>query len=276
MHFITKCSLFIFSFYLISCFARDVEIVINENDFRKVTSHGEYNSICNEPSAPFLADHVNSLTPIEELNVILKKKNFKGTEVIDFLSRNSELKILFLSDAGVSEGYSIKEHTQMVYNAFIEQSPHFEMKSIKTPSNIDIERLLRFVISVHDIGKPIAVAKEGKHAQHKYTTPILKETMTKLGFTAAEVTLAISLVDNDILGEVMQGQISIKQAHPLLSQLANENNMTLKDYFQLQSFLYTADASSYPRVRQIAFEEKKGKLIPIPSAYHELEAITKK
>lgn len=267
-----RFSLCFFIILLTSCSTFRHTPQLLDNGQREVAS--EKNS-CSELILQFIRKKITALSSQEELNIILGRTDFKGSEVMDFLSKKTDLKKLFEASAGVSEGYTIREHTHMVYDTFMEQLPYFKINSVKTPQKIDIERLYRFIISIHDIGKPIAIAKEGKHAQHKYTRPLVEETMSKFNFSKAEISLAISLIDNDILGDVMQGFISPEKALSQLKLLASKNSMSLQDYFSLQSFFYTIDATSYPGLRIIVFLEVEGKLIPKPDSFHALETLVK-
>ncbi len=272
---IFRFALFILTLFSVSCSTSRQEIIQTNNDYREVASQkGAFN--CSELLLNLIRTTIKPSTPQEELNTILGRTRFQGSEVIDFLSKRTDLRKLFEADAGVSEGYSIREHTQMVYDTFMEQLPYFKISSVKTPSKINIERLYRFIISIHDIGKPIAIAKEGKHAQHKYTRPIVEEKMQTLAFSKEEITLAVSLIDNDILGDVLQGFIPLQKALPKLEALAVKNDMSVKDYFFLQSFFYTIDAASYPGLRDIVFHEVNGKLIPKSRAFHDLAALVLK
>lgn len=161
----------------------------------------------------------------------------------------------------------------MVYETFKEQLPHFPIASVKTPTKIDTVRLFKFFIAIHDIGKPIAIAKEGKHAQHKYTSPIVKRVMRKEGFSKAEIKLTKNIINNDILGAVVKGLTRAEDALPAIKELADSSSMSLSDYFLLQSFFYTVDAASYPILRQRIFHEENGMLVPNSQNFHDLAAL---
>ncbi|MFK8137860.1 MAG: hypothetical protein AB8E15_05835 [Bdellovibrionales bacterium] len=219
---------------------------------------------------------VKTSTLSPELDGLLTTTKFEGRLVMDFLSRDKELKKLFSSSAGVWEGYPIRRHTQMVYDTFAEQLPHFSIRDVKTPSQIDIVRLFRFVISIHDIGKPLAITNEGKHAQHKYTTPIIERVMGENGFSKEEINLAKNIVSNDVLGEVMLGHKSTKEALRKIQELASSNTMSVSDYFLVQSFFYTIDAASYPYLRETVFRETRNKqILPKSKAFNQLASLVK-
>lgn len=262
--------------FFTACSTAKKETIQTESSSREIASQKWDLLSCRELFLNIVKPKPKFTNSQEELNAILERTNFNGSEVMSFLSRTSDLKKLFEASAGVSEGYSIREHTQMVYDTYLEQLPYFKISSVKTSENINIKRLYRFIISIHDIGKPIAIAKEGKHAQHKYTRPIVEETMQRFGFSESEISLAISLIDNDILGDVMQGFISPNRALLKIESLAEKNSMSVQDYFQLQSFFYIVDAASYPGLRELVFHEVNGKLVPKPKSFHELADLVKK
>jgi len=93
----------------------------------------------------------------------------------------------------------------MVFDVFREQLPHFSIGLIKTPEDVDIPNLMKFTVSLHDIGKPRAILAGDKAMQHKYTIPIMAEMMEKLGFSKAETDIALAVVDNDVLGDLLKG-----------------------------------------------------------------------
>lgn len=204
------------------------------------------------------------------LSYLLHAPDFQGSDLIDFLSQDPQLANFFAADAGVFEGYSIREHTEMVYEKFHEQLPHHEIHKINVPSHINIIKLFKFIISIHDIGKPLAIANEGKHAQHKYTVPIVSSIMDQLEFHDDMIKLALNLIDNDVFGDLLKGNISVNHAHQKLSELAKASNLSTQDYFQLQSFFFTIDASSYPFLHERLFDELNGKLIIKSTNYYQL------
>ncbi len=176
-----------------------------------------------------------------------------------------DLTPLLDSDAGVSEGYTIREHTRMVAETYESQAKFYNLKGMKVPADVDLERLMPHVIELHDIGKPKAIAAGSKTAQHAYTLPILREKLVALGFSENEVKVAEALVGNDIIGELIKGEISTVVAGQRLQAQAALAQIELNDYFQLQRLFYASDAGSYPNLRAAVFSETlEGKLNPYP------------
>ncbi len=208
-----------------------------------------------------------------QLATWLDHPNVDGKTIIDYLSHEPKLKALFAGDAGVWEGYSIREHTLMVYDNYADQSPHFHLNAIRTPENVNVSRLMKFTVALHDIGKPEAIKAGNKALQHKYTTPILVEKLRQLEFSEAEVAIAKAVVDNDVLGDFLKGMISPEQAYEKISSIAATTSVSPRDYFRLQSFFYTIDAAAYPTLKARIFSNLNGKLVPLNPRYQQLEKL---
>ncbi len=198
--------------------------------------------------------------------------------VIDVLSKNKELEDLFSSDAGVSEGYSIKEHSLRVMELINSQyachiSPEFEDR-MRPILGVSVKNFMDLTMSLHDIGKPLAVRAGDKGRQHEFTRPIVEKTMAALGFSQFAIHLAAELVDNDIIGDYLKGTIrQTEKAHQLLVDQSAKMEMDLKDYFTFQMLFYTADAGAYPGLMLRVFKEnKETKCVrPVSPKYKSLE-----
>ncbi|MCM2323391.1 MAG: hypothetical protein NDJ90_09035 [Oligoflexia bacterium] len=172
-----------------------------------------------------------------------------GADIIASLSQSSKkLNALFAADSGVMEGYTIQEHTLRVYKVFAGQVAKWAVPA-------EHATLLKYVIALHDIGKPEAIAAGSKQLQHQYTLPILASTMKKAGFTAPEVRVAEALVGNDVIGAMLQQRITPTEAHRRLLVLAEKSGLNPMDFFRLQSFYYTCDAASYPYLMENVFRK---------------------
>ncbi|MEO7163623.1 MAG: hypothetical protein ABI041_11950, partial [Bdellovibrionia bacterium] len=169
------------------------------------------------------------------------------------------LKILFQRDAQVSEGYSVGEHTQRVLNQFEHQNTHFPLKDIEknSPQLGDIKPLFKAMLVLHDIGKSLG----NKKHQHAFTVPILVHYLEEWGFNPAQVRLAKELVNQDDLGEMMQGHKKANRVYQGLRDKAMMLGMKPKDFVDLQELFYVSDASSYPNLHSRIFtQDEHGKL----------------
>jgi hypothetical protein len=184
--------------------------------------------------------------------------------LIETLSQDPRLQKLFAADAGVWEGFSIREHTAMVLKIFNEQFSRYEsFYRFQVSPEIRLLETLKFAIALHDIGKPYAIGAGDKSRQHEFTIPILESKMQEFGFSPAEIHFAKALVGHDILGDYIKGKIDASMAKVKLSKVADELGMPLVNFAPLQFLFYTIDASAYPSLRQRIFKvSPEGLLVP--------------
>ena len=186
---------------------------------------------------------------------------YEGDEVMGAMAQEyPELRALFAADAGVGEGYTIQQHTKMVFDLF--EQHRSILATVQSPKGVDLERLFPAMLALHDIGKPEAIAKGTKHLQHQYTLPILEKTLKKMGFGQAEIDLAKNLVRHDTLGDLATGRISTIDAFEKLNSLAKSSGMEADEFLKLQQLFFTSDAASYAFVRQQSFVQKGNLLVP--------------
>ena len=201
----------------------------------------------------------------------LQNNNLTGPQIIELLSQEYPgLKRLFDSSAQVWEGYTIKEHTLIFFTQFEDQLNRFNIHSLNLKAiTSDIKRLLRATIALHDIGKPLGPKKD----QHKNTVPILQQTLALWGFNQREITLVRCLVNNDIIGELVQNRYNKtpETACEALINVSQKAGMDLKSYVTLQTLFYVSDASSYPTVREFCMRrDEAGKYYPSSPKFKKL------
>lgn len=220
----------------------------------------------------FSAPTSPSLSPYSsEVWEALKTPQKSGKNIINELSRDSTLKKLFEADAGVSQGYTIREHTLMVLVIFNRQYLKFySYFKIEPLPNIRLLELFKITIALHDIGKPLAIAAGNKELQHYYTLPILVEQLRKLNFNESEIQLAVNLVGNEVMGSLIRQRIDVPTALIKFQALAHQSGLSLKQYLPLQALFYTADAGSYPELRRYVFSNKDDILLPDRLEFYEL------
>ncbi len=167
--------------------------------------------------------------------------------------------------SGVSEGYSIRRHTEMVLARYVEQRPHFGLDRLRLPPDVDLDRTLTAMFVLHDIGKPAAVEAGDKNAQHEHTVPILEHVLADLGFSESERRIAVALVDNDLLADLVKQDarppekpITPAEAETRLAKIAEDAGLAPATAFQLQALMFTVDASSYPFLRERVFAGEEG------------------
>lgn len=208
----------------------------------------------------------------------IRAEEFTATNVIAQLEANdANISNLFAADAGVHEHYTIKEHTLRVLQVFQTQKSYYQLEQLKLAAGVRLSETLIMTIALHDIGKPRAITAGNKWLQHEFTIPILEEQFIKYQYSSNEIDLAKALVDNDIIGELLQGQLTAEQAVTKLQVCANEAHMQLKDFFALQQLFYVSDAGSYPfLLKQVFKREQNNQLVPHAEAFKQLADLIQK
>lgn len=186
-----------------------------------------------------------------------------ASSAIDFYKKDSQLAALYESDSGVSEGLTVEQHTRQVADNWGKQITDEELAALSKSTGIELGELMKDVVALHDIGKPIAIKKGRKSLQHSETIPILRAKLEERGFSKPQVDLAIALVGNDVIGGLLKAEKpDVRVAYNNLVTLSQQANVTLKDFFKLATYFFKADAGSYPNLRNSIFiEGMNGKLL---------------
>ena len=145
---------------------------------------------------------------------------------------------------GTKEATSLATHTEQVIDRYLKERGFHD---VKVPPGVRLEPMMRWMLTLHDIGKPAAVENGDRAMQHAFTTPVLVELSRKMGFSEREIGLMRAVVDNDAIGEVLHWNINrdLDDGARELRALAREVGMTPADFFELQSLFFVSDAASY-------------------------------
>lgn len=182
----------------------------------------------------------------------------------EVLANGPSLSFLYGQNAGVSEGYSIGEHSTRVLEVFEDQRPHHDLDKIKKPAEVrNLQNVLKHALAFHDIGKSIAVRAGDKSLEEQYSDPLIQILMPASKFNQAETDLAYALVDShQVIGGYLHGK-SLEQTKDKLKDAASKAKMDPKEFFKLATLFFTCDAGSYPTLKSTVFETKSdGKLTP--------------
>lgn len=181
------------------------------------------------------------------------------------------LAALYESKANLNDPQTLENHTLAVLKQFEKQHGFYNLNA---PAYAKITQNMKKVfvgaILVHDIGKPLGERTK----QHEFTAPIAKKALKLWGFSESESKLALALIDNDVIGELVQPRYkqSPVQAVVDLAKIAAKVGLSLQAFFRLQVLFYVSDASSYPFIRSIAFKESKNKqLFPVSKKFIKLK-----
>jgi ssDNA thymidine ADP-ribosyltransferase, DarT len=135
--------------------------------------------------------------------------------------------------------YILEQHTLLVMSEF---DKHFS--NVELPIN---RNLFRFMLSLHDIGKPKSIELSNKNNQYQYTVEIINNLRETLPFNSSEVDIIIALVSDDPIGLYIQENIGVETAKNKIVTLAKQTNLSTSDFFKLMSIYYQSDTSSYTK-----------------------------
>ena len=174
----------------------------------------------------------------KDLDSILNTNIFKPEDLITLLG--IDYRDLYEADSGVWEGYTLREHTLMAMNQF---EKYYSDK--KLPDGVD-RGFFRFLLALHDIGKPDAIKSGDKHRHHEFTIKIVKPLFKELDFSEKEWQLFKTLINEDYLGAFTRnGDVEI--AVTKITAASKETGLSLKDFFSILEIYYKVDASSYTK-----------------------------
>ena len=133
--------------------------------------------------------------------------------------------------------YVLEKHTLLVMNEFEKYFSNMDM-----PINRDV---FRFMLALHDIGKPKAFLEGNKNNQYKYTVEIVDRLKGYLPFSEQDVKIIVALIKDDPIGQFLQSIINIEVARNKVLQSASEVNLDSSTFFRLLTIYYQCDVSSY-------------------------------
>jgi len=176
-----------------------------------------------------------------DLDRVLEANNYTPLKLIEFLER--EFKVEYSGDLGLWEKYSLKQHTLMVLGQF---EKYFSYRNL--PAHVDTN-FFRLILAMHDMGKPLAVKRNEKHLARQLTIKLMSPILSKLGYSAHDITLASALVFGDPIGQYLRVKdvkiADIKKSAQMIGIMAEEVDLPIMDFFNLLLIYYMVDASSY-------------------------------
>jgi len=173
-----------------------------------------------------------------ELEHVLNSPDYTPKALIALFER--DLSKAFNADSGVREKYSIKRHTLMVMGQF---EKYFGKNDL--PAGVD-KNFFRVFLALHDIGKPEAIKRTGdKHNQHRYTTEVMHYFLTQLDYNDQEISIAVALVSEDVIGSYIKGRYSGKKTTEELMKMSESAGLPFYDFLKLLLTFYQSDARSY-------------------------------
>lgn len=215
--------------------------------------------------------------PKSEIRALVRKDGsgrptFDAKAAYDLIGSNSPtLKRLVTYQAGVSEGYTIAQHTLMVLDLLARQMPHSPLfADAEANQDIDFPTLMIATLYMHDIGKGVPVETwNDKNYQHEFTLPVLENMMCQMGFTRREVSIASKIVSHDLFGAAAKASSSrnygvataaLKEFETTAREIGTALNVPAPAMFELQNLLYVCDSASYKFLRTKIYCDVGGRL----------------
>ena len=181
-----------------------------------------------EPTLEFTSD---------DLKEIFEDEQFSPEKLILLLER--QYPDTYKQGVGVWEGYALEKHTLMVMRQF---EKYFGDKDL--PSDIN-KNMFRLILALHDVGKPEAISRGGKHLQHEYTQQCIQSLFKALGIDQRHTDLALILTSDDPIGKYIRSRMDAMQTRTTIEQMANGAKMTVDEFFELLCIYFKLDAGSY-------------------------------
>lgn len=168
-----------------------------------------------------------------------------------------ELAERYAQDAGVTEGYTVGEHTRRVSENWEREKPRNISEIGQSYGIENFDQLFQDAVALHDIGKGEAVLAGDKGRQHEFTDPILRDILEREGHSPAGIELVAQLMSRDLVGEYLKGNIASSEAVDQIRLTAEQVGMKPSDVLKLSLSLYKADVSDYPELREKIFGKGK-------------------
>lgn len=230
----------------IDCMVVDGDLAKDQQELARVyftiAQNGFYIPVVNEQGRVIFTpeDYQQYRVNSDEVRKVLDSDGYTPQTLIASLKNSPYLKILFGGQAGVSEGYSLEQHTTMVMTQF---EKYF---AGDWPEQLLDRSHMRTLLALHDLGKPLVFNKTGKTAeQHEYTMKFVPQILSSLNLDSKQADIILAIVDQDVLGELFQGKIDLVHASHEVSNKARSLGLSPQDLLGLLTTYYMCDASSY-------------------------------
>lgn len=208
---------------------------------------------------------------------VANEVDFSPKELIDLLKQVPAFYDLMMASAGISQRYTIEEHSKMVLGQL---EKYFQ--NDKLPSRSD-RGFYRILLALHDIGKPIAIQNGNKKLQHVETAPIVRKFLEFIKYDQSSVNLGTAILSGDPIGEFFQSELSEEKTVELIKNMAEIAQLEVLEFFRILKIVYMVDAGSYtldaggPKAldRLFVFKPKEGEMDfaePFKASIVQLEA----
>lgn len=216
----------------------------------QIANNGFYIPVCdiNGRVQFFIEDYQSNQLDSQLINSCLTVGQFSPDQLIQAFESCPYMKALYALDSGVSERYTLREHTLMVMTQFENYFANDYDLSAITKDNF------RILLALHDIGKSLAAKDGKKFEQHEYSKRILQFALPAYGLSPKESEKLMAVADQDILGEYFvtatiessqETEDSLEKAVRKIISLAKTLQTKPRELLELIRIYYVCDAGSY-------------------------------
>jgi hypothetical protein len=165
---------------------------------------------------------------------ILKNKTTSPSELIAALKTVPGLAAIYETRV---RHYILETHTKLVLGQF---DQYFKEVLIPIPREI-----FRFLLTVHDIGKPQAY-KEGNLAnQYTHTARLINGMRDQLPFKPQAIDFCLAVIHGDPLGQYMQNKASLISTQSAILEMAGQTVVPVTTFFKVLTIYYQCDIAAY-------------------------------
>jgi hypothetical protein len=189
--------------------------------------------------------------PLSDIALLNSKFFSKDLRYKHILNKGPTLQFLLGEPTGVSEGYTVGEHSSRLLDVYEDQKLHYFPAEKQPAYQISMfDAFMKDLLVFHDIGKSIGFKANGKNTtETEYSTPFIGIFLESMGYKQNEVILAQSLIDaHKIIGDYLKAptEIALKQAAQKIKEAASKTHLSVSLYYDLLEMLFICDAGSYP------------------------------
>lgn len=175
--------------------------------------------------------------------------------VLDALNTDQELREMMAKPAGVTEGYTVLEHTQRVIQRFV-----LLRSKISLPDEIS-EKDMALFLALHDSAKALAREKmESEVRATAYNKKTWESYLSKCEFEKAADSAGMpsksmrilgTLLESDTTGDYFKGILPVEIAFKFYVRDAAKAGITLRAFYDLHVNFHKIDAGSYPTLQAL-------------------------
>ncbi|WP_222539519.1 DarT ssDNA thymidine ADP-ribosyltransferase family protein [Pedobacter polysacchareus] len=175
--------------------------------------------------------------------------------LLNILKIHPELNYYYDRPIGGPDSLSLEEHTIAVMNNYLEYFAG-------TQKIFATEKEYIFCLSLHDIGKPAAMADGNRHMQHIKTLEILERLRGVFPITDDAMHKMRVLINADPIGKYLNSatDYTCEEASMAIGEMSDKLTISKSDFLQNLICYYQCDASGYDSLSKRLFIQVEGRL----------------